>query len=233
MTKIPLILLAGTLCNSLLWQHQKEHLSDIAEIFEGDVTRDRSIQAMASTVLRQAPEQFALAGLSMGGIVAMEIMRQAPERVKKLALLDTNAYPPRSDQISNWERFIQMAKNDQFIEITTRYLLPGLLHPQHLQNKQLVETVIQMADSIGPEAMINQMTALMTKPDARDVLTTITCPTLVATGREDASCPLQAHQEMADLIPQAKLVIFEQCGHLSTLEQPQAVTAVLRYWLLQ
>ena len=232
MTKEHLILLPGTLCTDSLWRYQIEHLSDIAEIQVGDLTQNDTIREMAKSVLKNAPSQFSLAGLSMGGIVAMELVRQAPERVKKLALLDTNPTPPRAEQITGWENFISMANHGQFMEVTEKFLLPVLIHPNQQKNLDLIETIKQMAEDVGPKAMIRQMKALMTRPDVREHLSAITCPTLVLLGRQDALCSIEMHEYLASVIPNAKLSIIEECGHLSTLERPEEVTTELKNWLV-
>jgi pimeloyl-ACP methyl ester carboxylesterase len=232
MTKEHLILLPGTLCTEILWKYQMDHLADIADIQVGDLTKDDSIQRMATSILREAPEVFSLAGLSMGGIVAMELIRQAPERVKKLALLDTNPNPPRPEQITGWENFIYMAKHGKFMEVTEKYLLPGLIHPDRQKDLYLVKTIKEMAEDVGPKAMIRQMKALMTRPDIREYLSIIKCPTLVLLGRQDAVCPIEMHEYLISAIPNAKLSVIEECGHLSTLERPEEITSLLRNWLL-
>jgi pimeloyl-ACP methyl ester carboxylesterase len=232
MNKKQLILLPGTLCSEILWSDQIEHLSGIAEIQVGDLTQDETIQGMAKSILRKAPPEFSLAGLSMGGIVAMEVIRQAPERVKRLALLDTNPLPPRAEQIKGWENFIEMANEGRFMEVTEKYLLPGLVHPDRLEDLNLIEKIIKMAKDIGPKAMINQMKALMTRPDAREHLSMIDCPTHILLGRQDALCSYEMHEYLASAIPNAKLCVIEECGHLSTMEKPMEVTSALRSWLL-
>lgn len=231
MSKTPLLLLPGTLCDAQMWQQQMNELSDVAACAVIALEQN-SIQAMAQTVLAQAPERFALAGFSMGGIVAIEIMRQAPNRVQKLALMDTNPNPPRQEQIDGWKMFIQMAHDGQFSAITPKYLLPNMIHPERNNDKEMVSTILNMAESVGKETMIQQMTALMNRPDGRDVLPAISCPTLLLTGRQDVLCTVGMHEEMRDMIPEAQLTIIEDSGHMTTLEQPTAVTEALRQWLI-
>ncbi|MBT2728621.1 alpha/beta hydrolase [Bacillus sp. ISL-75] len=232
MSKEDLILLPGTLCTESLWKYQIEQLSDVANIQVGDLTQNDTIQGMAESILREAPSEFCLAGLSMGGIVAMELMRQAPERVKRLALLDTNPTPPHSEQIAGWENFIAMANNGRFMDITEKYLLPVLIHPHRQKDDNLVKTIIQMAEDIGPNAMSRQMNALMTRPDVREHLSSIKSPTLVILGRQDELCSIEMHEYLASVIPNAKLAVIENCGHLCTMERPKEVTTVLRDWLI-
>ncbi|MBT2658415.1 alpha/beta hydrolase [Bacillus sp. ISL-18] len=233
MTKERLIFLPGTLCNELLWTEQIDQLSDIAEIHVGDLTNDDSIQEMAKSILEEAPEKFSLAGLSMGGIVALELIHQAPERVKKLALLDTNPHPPKSEQIKGWNQFIQMAKDGKYMDVTDQYLLPSLIHPERHKDLKLIHTIRQMAEDVGPEAMIRQMKALMSRPDVlKQHLHQIKCPTLVLLGRQDALCSLEMHEYLNSNIANAMLTIIEDCGHLSTLEKPAETASALRNWLL-
>lgn len=231
MNKPPLILLPGTLCDKRLWQHQVENLSSLADVSVVMLTEDDSIEDMARRVLKEAPERFALAGLSLGGIVALEIVKQAPERVLKLALLDTNPRSPREEQAETWEKFIDMAESGEFRQITKDYLLPVLIHPDSQKNEELTSEIVKMADNIGKSAMVRQMRALISKPDGRAALNKIGCPTLVMTGENDTVCTMDMHVELAENIKNSKLVTIDHCGHLSSMEQPEAVSAVLQYWL--
>lgn len=230
MPRAPLILLPGTLLDAELFGHQIAHLADVAEITVGDLAHDDSVAGMAETVLAGAPQRFALAGLSLGGIVAFEIMRRAPELVLRLALLDTNPLPPRPDQLAAWAQLSDLADAGQLTEVMSR-LLPGLFRPGWRGNELSVQAVWAMAERVGLPAYVRQLQALAGRSDSRPTLAAITCPTLALVGRQDALTPVSLHQQMAAAIPQAALVIVEQCGHLSPLEQPQAVTAALRYWL--
>ncbi|RAS91815.1 hypothetical protein A3863_04880 [Priestia endophytica] len=231
MAKTPLFLVPGTLCDERLWSHQIENLSDVAEVKVCDVTKDDSISRMAQSILEEAPDKFALAGLSLGGIISLEIMRLAPERVIKLALLDTNPTPPEHDQIATWEGFINMANNGQFLDITITHLLPILIHPDRRKDETLVSTIIDMAKKIGKEGYINQLKAVMTRSDQRPILSTITCPTMVLVGKEDMVCPVHMSEFLTESIPTASLEIVDHSGHLSALEQPEKVSALLKKWL--
>jgi len=230
MPRTPLVLLPGTLLDAELFGHQIAHLGDMADITVGDLTRDDSIAGMARTVLAAAPQSFALAGLSLGGIVAFEITRQAPERVSRLALLDTNPLPPRSEQLAAWAELGGLAEAGRLDQVVDR-LLPGLLRPGWRADERAELAVRAMAERVGAAAYGQQLRAMAVRADSRPTLTTITVPTLVLVGRQDALTPVALHEEMAVAISNAALVIVEQCGHLSTLEQPQAVTAALRYWM--
>ena len=228
--KISLILLPGLLTDAALWRHQAETLADMADITVADLTAEDQLGPMASRILAGAPETFALAGLSMGGYLALEIMRQAPDRVRRLALLDTSPLPDSTEQTARRRGLIDMARTGDFKGVTQR-LLPLLIHPDRIRDAALTRAVMDMAGRIGRDAFIRQQIAIMNRPDSRRDLGLIHCPTLVLCGRQDGLTPLSVHVDMAAGIPRAALVVIEDCGHLAPLERPNAVSAVLRYWL--
>jgi pimeloyl-ACP methyl ester carboxylesterase len=229
-SKTPLLLLPGLLCDAALWRHQTETLADLAEIIVADLTQADQTGLAAQAVLASAPEEFALAGLSMGGYIALEIMRQAPDRVVRLALLDTSARADTQEKIKFRQELIDLARTGQFKGVTPR-LLPKLIHPERMADRALVESILAMAERVGRDAFLRQQRLLMNRPDSRHDLALIHCPTVVICGRQDGLTPLADSEEMAEKIPRAKLVVIEDCGHLSTMERPRAVSAVLRYWL--
>jgi pimeloyl-ACP methyl ester carboxylesterase len=229
--KIPLVLLPGLLCDAALWRAQVEGLGAVSEPLVVDLTQDDSLAGMARRTLAEAPPSFALAGLSMGGYVAQEIMRQAPERVAKLALLDTSARADTPEQMARRRGLIELSEKGDFRGVTPR-LLPLFIHPARHEDKPLTEVIMGMAERVGKEAFLRQQKAIMGRPDGREDLRRIACPTLVLCGRQDALTPLALHEEIAGLVPGAKLVVVEDCGHLSTLEKPVTVAAALRQWLL-
>ena len=231
MNRPVLILLPGMPLDAALWAHQSAHLADVVEVRVGDLTGHDSVAALARAVLDSGPERFALAGLSMGGYVALEIMRQAPERVAKLALLDTGARPDTPEQTANRRQAIELARQGKYRQVMASNL-PRLLHPDHLGDAALVDSVYAQAERIGVEAYARQQTAIIGRPDSRPGLGAIHCPTLVLCGRQDAITPPEVHAEMAEAIPGARFVPIEDSGHLAPMEQPQAVTALLREWLL-
>ncbi len=231
MKKLPLVLLPGLLCDAQLWQSQVENLADRADIWIADHTRSDTMAGVARDVLADAPfASFALAGLSMGGYIALEIMRQAPQRVTRLALLDTAAGAELPEQTQRRLEFIALAECGQFPRITET-LLPLLIHPSRLAQPTLTGVIRSMAQNIGKEAFVRQQRAIMSRADSGELLATIARPTLVLCGREDALTPLARHEEIAAGIKGARLEIIEDCGHLSTLEKPDAVNAALRHWL--
>jgi len=228
--RTPLVLLPGLLCDAALWSHQIEMLADLADITVAELTHDRSFPAMAERVLAAAPPKFALAGLSMGGYLAHEIMRQAPERVLKLALLDTSARPDTEEQRQRRHALIDLATRGKFKGVTPR-LLPLFLHPDRLSDEALTGAVMGMAERIGRDAFLNQQHAILARPDSRQQLSGYKVPTLVLCGRQDALTPLEVSIEMASAIPGADLVVLGDCGHLSTMERPESTSAHLRAWL--
>ena len=226
-----LIAVPGLLCDGQLWQPQIAALDGVAECWIADHTRSNNMADIAGRLLRAAPfETFALAGLSMGGYVAFEVMRQAPERVIGLALLDTSARADTPEQSRSRMEFISLAERGRFLGVTDA-LLPRLVHPSRLRDRELVETIKQMAKNVGKEAFIRQERAIMSRPDSWPLLRKIACPTVVLCGRQDVLTPLERHEEIAEAVSGATLEIIENCGHLSTLERPVEVGAALKRWL--
>lgn len=228
--RIPLVLLPGLLCDEALWERQAAALSDVADCRIIVMTEDDSMAGMARRVLDQAPERFALAGLSMGGYCAFEIMRQAPARVTRLALLDTSheADPPeRRDVRLAW---IEEARQNG-LEARIPLHMEMYFHPDRLADQALVGAAVRSARNIGLDAYVRQVTAIMNRADSASGLAAISCPTLVLCGRQDTATPLHLHEAMAAAIKDADLVVVEHCGHLSTLEKPEEVNRALRRWL--
>jgi pimeloyl-ACP methyl ester carboxylesterase len=227
---IPLLFIPGLLCDAALWQSQINHLKDIADCMVADTTRHDRIAALAQDVLMTAPPKFALAGLSMGGYVSLEIMRQAPERVLKLAIFDSTARADTPQQQERRRLLLSLSRHGQFKGVTPR-LLPMLIHPARLDDAALTGLITQMAERVGRAAFIHQQTAILHRQDSRPFLGNITCPTLIAGGRQDAITGPELLQELADNIPGARFEIVENCGHLLPLEQPDSANLLLRQWL--
>jgi pimeloyl-ACP methyl ester carboxylesterase len=227
----PLVLVPGLLCDAQLWRAQVEHLSDVAETWVPDHTRSATMAGVARDILADAPfKEFALAGLSMGGYISLEIMRQAPQRVKRLALLDTAARADTPEQTKRRHEFIELARRGKFSGITDT-LMPLLVHPSRLADKPLTDAIRLMAKNVGKDGFIRQQQAIMNRTDSRPLLATIKCPALVLCGRQDQLTPLDRHEEMAAGIEGARLEIIEDCGHVSTMEKPDQVNRALRQWL--
>ena len=227
-----LILCPGLLCDPALWRAQIDGLQECVSLLVADFTLDDSITAMAERVLGVAPDTFALAGLSMGGYVAQEIVRQAPERVSHLALLDTSARQDSETVSRRRQDLIALAGRGRFRGVTPK-LMPMLVHPERLDDTALTDDIQAMVERVGGEAFLRQQKAIQGRVDGREDLARITCPTLVLCGREDQLTPLDAHIEMAENIPGADLVVLGRCGHMSAMERPDDVTTALRNWLLR
>lgn len=233
--KTPLILLPGLLCDAHLWAAQCDALADIADCRVVILNQDDNMTAMAERVLGAAPARFAVAGLSMGGYCAQEIMRLAPERVTRLGLLDTSAgadLPERSATRREWVAYAQQS-DAAFDEIIERHV-PMYLPPERLSDTALVEAVRASARNIGVEAYARQQAAIAGRRDQHDTLAAITCPTLVLCGHQDAATTPAMHEDLARAIgAAAHLEMIDDCAHLSTLERPDAVSAAMRRWLLE
>jgi pimeloyl-ACP methyl ester carboxylesterase len=225
-----LLLLPGLLCDAALWAPQVEALSDLADCRVADLTRDDSVEAMAARAIADLPERFAVAGLSMGGYVALAIMAMAPERVQRLALLDTSARADTAEQKRRRQALIKMADIGEFKGVTPR-LLPLLIHPKRIGDAALTSIVTGMAERVGKEAFLRQQRAIVGRPDRRLLLPRIHVPTLVLCGSEDAVTPVELSRELASSIATGRLVVVPECGHLATLERPEAAGAALRRWL--
>jgi len=225
-----LVLIPGLACTSRLFEAQVAALGPERSILIADHARDDSIPAMAVRILRAAPERFAVAGLSMGGYIALEVMRQAPERVARLALLDTSARPDTVEASQDRERLIALAQAGRFEDIHSK-LWPRLVHPDRQDDRRLQDVVLGMMRETGAETYIRQQRAIMARPDSRPTLPGIEVPTLVLVGEGDAITPPEIAREMAEMIEWASLIVVPESGHLSTLEQPERVTEALRLWL--
>ena len=228
---VPLLLVPGLLCTERLWREQVTALADLAEVTVTRAQREHaSLGAIAEAILAAAPAQFALAGLSFGGYVAFEVLRRAPGRVARLALLNTSARPDDAARRRLRREQIALTGAGRFLGMSER-LAKGFLHPDRQGDRRLVADVVAMAREVGREGFVRQQTAILRRPDSRPLLPGIACPTLVLTGRQDALLPLAVHQEMAAAIPGAELAVLENCGHLSPMERPAEVNLALRRWL--
>ncbi|MDO9413598.1 MAG: alpha/beta fold hydrolase [Pseudolabrys sp.] len=229
-SNLPLVLVPGLLCSPRLFAAQVAALAPLGPVTVADHTQDDTMEAIAARILETAPERFALAGLSMGGYIAFAMMRQAPERIAKLALLDTSARPDTDEQKAGRDKFIAMAQAGKLSEIVDT-LTPKFLHPDHANNETLKGIIRTMAEATGAEAFVRQAKAIKARPDSRPLLNEIGCPTLVLVGDSDAVTPPELAKEIAADILGSTLVVVPQCGHLSTIEKPDAVNKALKEWL--
>lgn len=225
-----LILVPGLLCNYDLWLDQISAFEQGYDLVLFDHMSHDTLPDMVASFLRDAPESFSLAGLSMGGYIAFEMMRQAGERVEKLILLDTNARADRQPQIEMRTALISRAESED-IRLIARELTEYLIHPDRMADHDLCERIMAMAGDVGAKAFQRQQRALIARPDSRDFLPHITCPTLIISGEQDVLTPPKVHHEMAALIPGAVYHQIAGCGHLSPMERPDEVTRLMQDFL--
>jgi len=228
--RAPLVLVPGLMCTAELYRDQMAALGELADIHVACHRRAADLPAIVRQILAAAPPSFSLAGLSMGGYIAFEMLRQAPERIVRLALLDTNARADRPEQAGLRQLLIGMAKAVG-VRAAQSALMPHLIHKARLSDRQLVDRVLSMADGTGAAAFERQQRAILGRPDNRPFLPSITCPTTIIVGAEDALTPVKVHEELAAGIAGSTLHVIENCGHLSTMEQPEAVNTILLGWL--
>lgn len=227
MTGLPqLILIPGLLNDAELWRDQLADLPDSARPVVADITQGDTLAALARGVLAMADERFALAGFSLGGIVALEIMRMAPDRVSHLALLDTTMLPDSPGRADERQRLVATARQPGKFHGFGEHLLRTYLAPENLGNAAMVERVRAMTARLGPEVFIRQ--SLIDRPDSRPTLSRLRCPVLVLCGAHDALTPPALHRDMAASIALSRLEIVPHAGHLTPIERPDAVTSALR-----
>jgi pimeloyl-ACP methyl ester carboxylesterase len=195
-----------------------------------DHTRDDSMSGIARRILRVAPARFALVGLSMGGYIAFELLRQAPERIAKVALLDTSARADAPEQSAMRRAQMTLASQGRLAEVVEQQF-PRLVHREHRADPMLRQVFTLMAEDVGAAGFIRQQTAILGRADSRPTLGSIHCPTLVLVGEGDELTPPERAAEIAAGIPGARLTTVPQSGHMSTLEQPDEVTRALLEWL--
>lgn len=227
----PIVFVPGLLCDARLWRDQSAALADLAASTIAEVTLDDSVAAMAARLLADAPPRFTLVGLSMGGYVAFEVMRQAPERVRALALFDTSAAPDAPARRAKREAGLRSVGTGRFLGVSDS-LLPTLIDARHLDGP-VGREVAAMAQRVGAEAFVRQQTAILNRPDSRPLLASITVPTLVAVGDGDVPTPPQRSVEIFRGVQRPSFHLFHRCGHLPAMEQPDETTAVLRRWLTE
>ncbi len=226
----PLVLLPGMMCDARLYQPQITALSGSRPLLTFPLAMQDSVQAMAADILANAPPVFALAGLSMGGIVAMEVVRQAPDRVERLALLDTNPLAEKPEVKDRRGPQMAAVRDGKLRQVMRDEMKPNYLADGPNQGA-ILDLCMAMAEDLGPDVFLCQSRALMDRPDQSETLKAYTGTSLVLCGREDGLCPVERHQLMHDLLPNSRFDIIEQAGHLPTLEQPNETTAALIRWL--
>ena len=232
-----LLLLPGLLCDAALWAPIVPFGERLAESSVAKYADASSLTEMAERVLADAPSTFALAGHSMGGRVALEVLRRAPERVLKLALLDTGfrlrpAGAAGDDEKSRRLALLALARSQGMRAMAREWVRP-MVHPDRVDDAPLIEAILDMFEQRTPDEFAGQIEALLARPDATTLLRSITCPTLVLCGGDDGWSTLRQHEEMAELIPGATLAIVDRCGHMAPMEQPAEVGTALARWLAE
>jgi pimeloyl-ACP methyl ester carboxylesterase len=227
---MPILLVPGLVCSPRIFAPVIPALWRFGPVTVANHIRDDNMGAIARRILAEAPPRFALAGHSMGGYIAFEIMRQAPDRVAKLALMNTQARPDTPEAVERRRGLIARAQAGEYRAILGE-LFGVFVHPSRRDDAGLRQLVHDMGDDVGPEAFVRQLTAIMGRPDSRPIMAWIRCPTLVLSSDEDNTVPNSLSTEIAGGIPGAKLVIIPQCGHLTPPEQPQATADALVEWL--
>ncbi len=227
---IPLVFLPGMMCDARLFAPQIDALSAVHPVMVAPITGHRTMRELAQAVLECAPPRFALAGLSMGGIVAMEIVNQAPERVARLALLDTNPLAEREEIKARRADQMNAVRGGELARIMRDEMKPNYL-AQTDRRGAILDLCMEMALTLGDQVFINQSLALRDREDRRQTLRSYAGPCLVLCGRHDVLCPVERHELMHELLEDSELRIIEAAGHLTTLEQPDETTAQIREWL--
>ena len=228
----PLVLLPGMMCDARLFAPQIADLSRDHAVMVAPITQGERVEEIASDLLSLLPAKFALAGLSMGGIVAMEVLRRAPERITRLALMDTNPLAETPQTAAAYEPMIIGARAGRLEEVLRGFMKPDYLAPGP-QRLAVLGQVLEMGRDLGPEVLVRQVRALKRRRDQQPTLRRCKVPTLILCGAHDRLTPLKRHAFMAELIPYARLEVIEEAGHLPTLEAPEATTAALRAWMQQ
>ncbi len=226
----PVVFLPGHMCDARLFQPQMEALGKIAKVLFFPLDQGESMADYASQILHATPARFTLIGLSMGGIVAMEILRQAPHRVDRLVLMDTNPLAETDEVCEIRETLINRILAGELETVMREELKPKYL-AQTANRLEILDLCMDMALRLGPEVFVHQARALQTRPDQQQTLRSVEIPSLIVCGAEDNLCPLERHQLMSELINKSVLEVIHGAGHLPTLEQPELTTLILKEWL--
>jgi pimeloyl-ACP methyl ester carboxylesterase len=229
-----LLLLPGLACDADVWHDQIRAFSKITTVKVADYGLSDSIGKMAEVALAGAPEHLAIAGHSMGGRVAFEIVRRAPERVVGMALLDTAYRAFAGGEAGEREKAQRSAllnvAQTKGMRAMAQFWMKGIIHPDRMADKELTDAILDMMGRKTPEIFAAQIKALLERPDATPVLSAVRCPSMVLVGRQDNWSAIAGHREIAALIPNATLAVIEHCGHMSPMERPEDVTAAMTTW---
>lgn len=228
-SRLPALLLPGLLCDDALWSDQVSNLSDMISPNIADLTIDDSVGGMAERALSMAPDEFVLIALSMGGYVALEIMRQAPKRVRALALFSTSAAPDTPERAAKRREGMASLQRGKFVGVTNT-ILTSLVDRSHTKGP-VAQTLRAMAGRVGGDAFLRQQQAILDRVDSRPLLPYINVPTLVVVGENDVVTPPAEALDIHLGVRRSSFLVMRNCGHLPVLERPQEATFVLRRWL--
>ena len=222
----------GMMCDERIFSPQIEALSQNLEVTIADISNFSSVRELASDVLKKAPKKFSLLGHSMGGIVAMEIYSQEPNRIEKLILMDTNPKAELDEVKLKREPQIRDVNKGKLLEVMRDEMKPNYLAES--ENKRSVLNVcMDMALNLGPDVFINQSRALQSRLDQQNTIQSIKIPVLIMCGSEDKLCPVERHEMMHNMISDSDFIIINNAGHMPTLEQPRETTEVIKEWLMR
>lgn len=227
---VPLVFLPGMMCDARLFGPQIDAFSENMEVLDLPIHAHVTVEALAADVLKKSPDNFALVGLSMGGIVAMEVIRQAPERVAGIAMMDTNPKAEHPSVADGRPSQIARVRESGLVAVMRDEMKPNYLADTP-NRTAILELCMEMAVGLGPQAFENQSLALMTRPDQQETLKAYRRPALILCGEQDALCPIHRHSLMHALMPHSTLTVLPDAGHLPTLEQPDVTIAAMKSWL--
>jgi pimeloyl-ACP methyl ester carboxylesterase len=227
----PVVMIPGMMCDERIFAHQIEELGTDTEVYIADISKYSSIQELASDVLENSPPKFFLVGHSMGGIVAMEMCSQEPDRIEKLVIMDSNPKPELEETKLKREPQIRNVISGNLAQVMKEEMKPNYLADSYKQ-KDILNTCMEMALTLGPEVFVRQSRALQDRDDQQSTLKDLDIPVLIMCGAEDKLCSLEKHELMHNIINDSKLEVVMDAGHMPTLEQPQKTTEVIKSWLM-
>jgi len=230
-TQNTVVLIPGLLCDRFVWEPVLAALQGRISIELADLSTQDSLTKMAQDTLAAFPGTLFVAGHSMGARVALEMARLAPARVQRLALLDTGIHPLKEDEREKRAEIVAYAHAQGMAALAARWL-PGMVHPDRTEDRTLMADLTAMVERMDPDLHERQIHALVTRPDASKYVAGITCPTLLAVGRQDQWSPVAQHEEMLRRMPNATLTVIEDAGHFAPVEQPAAAAELLKNWAL-
>ncbi len=227
----PVVMIPGMMCDERIFAHQIKELGTDTEVYIADISKYSSIQELASDVLENSPPKFFLVGHSMGGIVAMEMCSQEPDRIEKLVIMDSNPKSELEETKLKREPQIKNVISGNLAQVMKEEMKPNYLADSYKQ-KDILNTCMEMALTLGPEVFVRQSRALQDRDDQQSTLKDLDIPVLIMCGAEDKLCSLEKHELMHNIINDSKLEVVMDAGHMPTLEQPQKTTEVIKSWLM-